>query len=264
MNALDAVVLGVIEGLTEFLPVSSTGHMILAQPWLGVDPNTAEWRVFLVVSQLGAIAAVVVYFWRDLLRRAASPPRGSWTNHFLAKLAFASAPAFIAGPLVNRWLETHLEHPAPVAVALIVGAVLMEVIDRRFRRVRPMTLEDVTPRQSLLVGLAQCVSMWPGTSRSMATIMGGMVVGLSPAVATELSFYMAIPIMIGASGLRVVTHASELSAASASNLLVGAATAFLVALAVVAGFMRYVRTRRFTPFAVYRVLLGAAVLLAGA
>ncbi len=261
MDLFSAVALGILEGLTEFLPVSSTGHMILAQPWLRVDPDRPDWRVFLVVSQLGAIAAVVVYFWRDLWRRSVAPARGTWSNHFLGKLVIASAPAFILGPLVNDWLETHLERPVPVAIALIVGAVLMELIERRFRRVRPMSLDDVTPRQCLAVGLAQCVSMWPGTSRSMATIMGGMVVGLSPAVAAELSFYMAIPIMLGASGLRLVKHAPELSSGAAATIVVGAATSFLVALAVVAGLMRYVRTQRFTPFAVYRALLGGAVLL---
>ncbi len=259
MNLFSSIILGIIEGLTEFLPISSTGHMIIAQPLLGV-PDSDQWQVFLIVSQIGAILAVVVYFWRDLWRRVFHPPSVVWERHILVKLIIAVAPALILGKLFNDFLEQHLEKPLPVALALIIGAGGIEYIDRRFRRQGIGQLEDVTLRQSFLVGLAQCVAMWPGVSRAAATIMGGMVVGLTPAVATEFSFYLAIPTMFAAGGYRLIKHHDKLTGASLSIILAGTTVAFLVALAVVAGFMSYVRRRRFAPFSIYRLLLGLLVL----
>lgn len=261
---LASVILGVIEGLTEFLPVSSTGHMILAQPLLDVDPERPQWRVFLFVSQLGAILAVVVYFWRGLWRRLLARPDGRLRDHMLAKLTGAMIPTIVLGLLFNDAMETHFESgpyaPAYVAVALIVGAVLIWIIDRRFRRTGEMRLDDVTLRQAIAIGLIQCVSMWPGVSRAAATIMGGMLLGLTPKVATEFSFYLAIPTMFAAGGYRLIKYHRDLTLDAAGVVLLGTAVSFLVALVVVAWFMNYVRSKPFTPFAVYRVLLGAAVL----
>ena len=262
METIQSLVLGVIEGLTEFLPVSSTGHMIIAQPLLGIDPEDPKWRVFLFVSQMGAILAVVLYFWRDLWRRTFHPRSRSWKQHIATKLTAALVPTIVLGLAFDDFMEKHLEgNPTAVAGALIVGALLMLFIDAVFRRRSEMNFDDITLRQAFLIGLAQCLSMWPGTSRAAATIMGGMVLGLTPRVAAQFSFYLAIPTMVAAGGYRLWKYRNDLTMDMAGMIATGTAAAFLVALFVVAAFMNYVQRRRFTPFAVYRILLGAAVLI---
>ncbi len=265
MELISAIILGIVEGLTEFLPVSSTGHLILVEALLGIDPAEPKWKVFLFVSQIGAILAVVVYFWRDLWRRIVRPRNRRWFDHILTKLAAAMVPTLFLGWLLGDLMEQYLETPtyAPVVVAgaLIVGAAVMEWIDRRFRRPGPMSLDDVTIGQATAIGALQCLSMWPGTSRAAASIMSGMVLGLTPAVATEFSFYLAIPTMLAAGTKRLWDNRALLSGEGVAVVVVGTATAFLVALLVVATFMAYVRRYRFTPFAIYRVVLGVAVLI---
>jgi undecaprenyl-diphosphatase len=261
MELLNAIVLGIIEGLTEFLPVSSTGHLILAEWFLGIHGDVSPWRVLLWVSQFGAIIAVLVYFWGDLWRRTFRPPSRNWRRHILTKLVVAMVPTVAGGLLLKGFLDPLETMPVAVAGALIVGAVLMELIDRRFRRMAHQELEDVTLRQAFLIGLIQCLSMWPGVSRAAASIMGGMALGLTPRVATEFSFYLAIPTLLGAAVKTLWKYRHDLTADVTMIVLVGTATAFVVALLVVAAFMGYVRRYRFTPFAIYRVLLGLAVLV---
>lgn len=260
MDYLRAAVLGVVEGLTEFLPVSSTGHMILVEPQIGVDPNLPQWRVLLIVSQLGAILAVIAYFARDLWRRTTTIPAGGLRGHLVPKLAVGVAPAMLVGVLIHDVMESHLQKPAPVAAALVFGGIGMILIDGRFRRESSGTLDDVTLRQAAAIGVIQCVSLWPGVSRSAATIMGGMIVGLSPRVSAEFSFYLAIPTMLAAGAYQLYSYRHDLTSDMMSVVLVGTATAFVTALAVIAGFLRYVQRHRFTAFAVYRIILGAAVL----
>lgn len=261
---LRAAILGLIEGLTEFLPVSSTGHMLIANPLLGVDPQQPQWRVFLFVSQLGAILAVVCYFWRDLWRRILTRPAGGWTDHLLTKLVAAMIPTVLLGLALNDVMETQFENatsgPIWTAVGLIAGAGAILYIDRRYRRGGPMELEQVTLRQAVLIGLIQCISMWPGVSRAGASIMGGMVLGLTPRVATEFSFYLAIPTMIAAGGYRLFKYRADLTPDVAGIVATGTVVAFVVALAVVTGFMSYVKRRTFTPFVIYRIALGVVVL----
>jgi undecaprenyl-diphosphatase len=262
-DILNAVILGIIEGLTEFLPISSTGHLVIAMPMLGIDATQPPWNVLLWVSQLGAIAAVVVYFWSDLSSRtfrAADPLGRVWTNHLITKLAVAMIPTTFAALLFKKALDPLEQMPIAVAVALIAGALLMAWIDRRFRHNRPQELEDVTLAQAAWIGAIQAISMVPGISRSGAGIMGGMVLGLSPRVATEFSFYLAIPTMLAASTYAFWKKGGQLTSESLGLVLVGTGTSFLVALVVIAGFMRFVRTQRFTPFVVYRIALGLAVL----
>jgi len=293
IDVIKAAILGVIEGLTEFLPISSTGHMILAEPLLRIDKDAPPWQAFLYFIQIGAILAVIVYFWRRLWRElfrwpAARPrttaeagagggppllrkPRGvkgffdrlssrPIANHLATKLLVAFLPAAIVGLALHKTLEKHLEKPVPIAVALIVGAVAMEWIERGHRKGATVSVEDVSLGQALAIGVAQCISIIPGTSRAMATIMGGMLVGLQPATAAVFSFYLAIPTLIAAGGFSLFKHRHELHRNEATLLGVGFATAFVVALLVVEGFMRYVQTRRLRPFAIYRVLLGSVVL----
>lgn len=261
MDLLRAVILGIVEGLTEFLPVSSTGHMILVMPWLGISAAQEPWGTLLWVSQLGAILAVVLYFWRDLWRRTFRPPTRLWADHIVVKLLAAMLPTvFLAVTLKKRYFDPLEESPVAVAAALIVGAGLMWWIDRRYRRDRPMSLEQVSLSQAFLIGLIQCVSMWPGVSRSAACILGGMMLGLTPRVAAEFAFYLAIPTMLGAAVKELGDVWQQLTPDAAALLLIGSTVAFLTALLVVAAFMGYVQRYRFTPFVVYRVILGAAVL----
>ncbi len=257
---LQAIILGVIEGLTEFLPVSSTGHMIIAMPWLGVDGREPPWPAFLYFIQIGAIAAVVLYFWRRLWRQVLTRPQGGMKNHLIVKLVVGVLPAAVVGLPLNDWVEAHFEKPLPVAVALVLGAVAMIVIERRFRKPTGQRIEDVTVRQAFLIGVAQCVSIFPGTSRAMATIFGGLMVGLPAATAAEFSFYLAIPTICGAGLVRLLKDSASLTSENATVLGIGFAVSFLVAWLVIAAFMRYVQTRPLQPFAVYRILLGAAVL----
>lgn len=262
MTSWQSVILGVVEGLTEFLPVSSTGHLILTNAALGVDQEAPTVKAFLFVSQIGAILAVVLFFWRDLWRRAVSFRPSAWRNHLATKVMVAFLPSVVIGLLANDFMEMYLERPVPVAIALIIGAGLIELIDRKCRLHRPMTLDDVTYRQALLVGLAQCISIIPGTSRAGATIMGGMAAGLTPKVATEFSFYLAIPTMFAAGGYRLFKYYDEIPLDSLAVILLGTAVAFVVALLVIAAFMGYVKRYRFTPFAIYRLILGGVVLWA--
>mgnify|MGYP000067779318 CR=1 FL=1 len=260
-DILKAVILGIVEGLTEFLPISSTGHMLLVMPLLRIDPSQPPWHAFLYFIQIGAILAVVVYFWRRLWKRIVHRPVGGIGRHLLTKLFVATLPAAVIGLPLNDWVEQRLEKPVFVAMALMLGAVAMELIEQRFRRPGPCEPDDITLRQALLIGVAQCVSIVPGVSRAMATILGGLVVGLSPALAAEFSFYLAIPTLLGAGLMKVVKHRESLHASDAGVLAVGFVTAFVVALLVVEGFMRFVQRHRLRPFAIYRVALGIIVLI---
>jgi undecaprenyl-diphosphatase len=261
MELINAVILGIIEGLTEFLPVSSTGHLILAEWLLRINGEFSPWRILLWVSQFGAIIAVVLYFWRDLWRRTFRPPSRDYRQHILVKLAVAMLPTVVIGLTLKSTLDPLENMPVAVAAALIAGAAAIEFIDRRCRREVPQELEDVTLRQAFLIGVIQCLSMWPGVSRAGASIMGGMALGLTPRVATEFSFYLAIPTMLGAALKTLWKYRHDLTPDVAAIVVVGSAAAFVVALVVVATFMGYVKRYRFTPFAIYRVVLGAAVLI---
>lgn len=258
MDIIHAIILGVIEGLTEFLPVSSTGHMVIAMPALGLEADQPPWNVLLWVSQFGAILAVIVYFWRDLWRRTFTRPERGWQHHLFVKLLAAMVPTVILALLFKDYLDPLESMPVAVAIALILGAGAIELIDRRYRREVPQTLDDVTLVQAFWIGVIQCISMIPGVSRSGATIMGGMTLGLSPRVATEFSFYLAIPTMLGAAVKTLGDH--KLEAEHLTVVLVGTAVSFVVALAVVAWFLDFVKRHRFRVFAIYRVVLGVAVL----
>ncbi len=260
MDLLYAFILGVIEGLTEFLPVSSTGHMVIAMPMLGIDAAKPPWNVLLWVSQFAAILAVIVVFWRDLWRRTFHPPRAGWHNHIMTKLFVAMVPTVVLAVLLHDYFEPLEQMPVAVAAALIVGAGAMELIDRRLRRSGPMELDDVTLRQAFLIGVIQCTSMWPGVSRSGATIFGGMALGLTPRVATEFTFYLAIPTMLAAAAKTLMDEGATLTAGDLWVVLTGSAAAFVVALFVVVGFLGFVKRYRFTVFAAYRVVLGVVVL----
>ncbi len=259
-DAVRAAILGIIEGLTEFLPVSSTGHMILAMPWLGIDGDRDPWPAFLYFIQIGAILAVILYFFRRLWRQIFYSTDRRVSQNIMTKVIIGTVPAVIVGLTLDKFMEAHFEKPYPVALALITGGVIMAIVESRFRRTTGPTIEQVSLRQAFLIGIAQCFSIIPGTSRSMATIMGGLIVGLPAATSAEFSFYLAIPTICGAGLLRIIKHRDALRGENTAIMSIGFATSFIVAWLTVALFMRYIQTRSLKPFAIYRVILGAAVI----
>jgi undecaprenyl-diphosphatase len=256
-----AVILGIVEGLTEFLPVSSTGHLVLVQPLLDLQSGDEFWSgAFNIFIQIGAILAVIIYFWRRLWRLAAHPGGRPLRDHILVKLFVAFLPAAVTGLLFHRYIEDHLEFPLPVAGALIAGGVAILLIERR--RTRPTVLDagDITLAQAFLIGVAQCAALFPGVSRAAATIMGGLLVGLSTAAAAEFSFFLAIPTLTAAGMFALLKHLDRIHHQEGFLLTVGFGVSFVTAWVVVAAFMRFIRTHRFTAFAVYRIILGIVVI----
>ncbi len=258
---VSALVLGVVEGLTEFLPVSSTGHLIIVSDLLGA--NDEKGKIFDIVIQLGAILAVC-WEYRARFALAFSGIRADpLQQRFAANLAVAFVPAAALGFLFASGIKQYLFNPVAVAMALVAGAIAIFAIERWYARrgaPRVTSVDAMTWRDALLIGFAQCLSLVPGTSRSGATIMGGMVVGLSRQAATEFSFFLAVPIMFAASGYQVVKYRELLAATDLGPFAVGFAVSFVAALVAVRGLIRFVATHDFRAFAWYRIALGAAVL----
>jgi undecaprenyl-diphosphatase len=267
MPLLIAVLLGIVEGLTEYLPVSSTGHLVLAGHWLGLSDGDPATSSFEIVVQLGAVLAVVAHY-RTLLteRLRGLATRDPRTRQLFVALAVAFAPTAIAGLALRKTIKAHLFGPLPVAAALVAGGIVMIVVERlRARRGAPVAdgLEHVTPARALAIGLGQCVSLWPGSSRSMCTIVAGQLTGLSTGTAAEFSFLLALP-TLGAATLYEAMKARHTLAANVgvTSLVLGLLVSFLVAWAVIATFIKYLRTRGLEPFGWYRVVVGAVVLWA--
>ena len=258
---IDSIILGIVEGLTEFLPVSSTGHLIIVSDLLG--DNGDKGKVFDIVIQLGAILAVCWEFRARLMKAFAGIAKDPVQQRFAANLFVAFLPAAIVGLALQKIIKAHLFNPVSVAMALIVGAVAIFIIERWYARHGSPRVNDVdamTWKDALKVGFAQCLALVPGTSRSGATIMGGMVFGLSRQVATEFSFFLAIPIMFAASGYELFKNRAMLTADDLTSIAVGFVVSFLFALAAVKGLIRYVMRHDFNAFAWYRIALGLAVL----
>ncbi len=256
-----ALVLGVVEGLTEFLPVSSTGHLIIVSDLLGVHDEKG--KVFDIVIQLGAILAVC---WEYRARFAAAfggLARDPVQQRFATNVMVAFIPAALVGLAFQSQIKAYLFKPVPVAIALIGGALAIFAIERWYERHGAPTVVSVDAmgwKDALKVGLAQCLSLIPGTSRSGATIMGGMVFGLSRQAATEFSFFLAVPIMFAATGYQVVKYRDLFTAADLGPFAVGFVVSFFAALLAVRALIRYVATHDFRAFAWYRIALGIAVL----
>jgi undecaprenyl-diphosphatase len=259
-----AVILGIVEGLTEFLPVSSTGHMILAMPLLGItpaDPSFRFWNdVFIIFIQLGAILAVVIYFWRRLWRLTFKAGSTPWHENILVKLLVAFLPAAVIGKLAHEFIEARLMNPFVVACALVLGGIGILVIEKTVKRQAFTDAGAIPLTRALGVGFAQCLAMIPGTSRSAATIMGALVLGMTPPAAAEFSFFLAIPTMFAASLYSLKKNLDQVSADRIAPLAIGFGVSFIVAWVVVAAFIRFIQTHKFTSFAIYRIVIGAAVL----
>ena len=257
---LTAIILGIVEGLTEFLPVSSTGHLILATELLGY--NAEKWAVFNIAIQPGAIVAVVVLYWRTFWDAFIGLFR--WDPKavaFVRNLIVAFVPAVVIGLAFNDRIEALLESATVVAWALIVGGFGILAVERLANPRESGGVAEVSLWQAVAVGLVQCLAMIPGVSRSGATILGAMAVGIDRKTAAEFSFFLALPTLTGATALQLFKHRDALDSGQYGLIALGAAVSFLVALAVIRLFVTYVSRHGFAPFAWYRIVVGAAALI---
>jgi undecaprenyl-diphosphatase len=255
-----ATVLGIVEGLTEFLPVSSTGHLIIAGHLLGFVGDKAS--SFEVAIQLGAILSVLFLYWRRFLglipdhARRDSSTRSTlrgWSG--LWRIGLATFPALLVGYLARHTIKEKLFTPEAVTLALVIGGVLILLVERLALRQKPGTLDTLTPRQAFGIGLFQVLALWPGTSRAAATIVGGMLLGLDRKGAAEFSFLIAVPVLFAASGYELIKMRSQLAFDDSLQLAVGFIVSFIVALIAVKGFVRFLEHGKLTPFAWYRIIV---------
>ncbi len=285
---LVALLVGVVEGLTEFLPVSSTAHIILTQALLGMRLDNPFWKMFTVVIQLGAILSVVVYFRARLLAfvqsflasfsgsktpqsesQSGSDPAVSkpWWQHPLALVLISFVVTAIPCYLMDELIGENLERPWVIGASMLLGGIAMLWIDRVYSPIaKTHSVERMTMGQAIFIGAAQILAAtFPGTSRSMATIAAGQIMGLSRPAALEFSFFLSIPVMLAASGFKllqfILKSPIEIGTSEWLTLGIGFVTSFVVALAVIAWFMNWVKSQGFAPFAIYRMVVGVAVIL---
>ena len=271
-DMLRSIVYGVIEGITEWLPISSTGHMILAEQVLKFSLSAEFMEMFRVVIQLGAILAVVVLYFKKLWPFCGDNGRDSglakhirWpVMRLWGKIIVACLPAAVLGLLLDDWMDAHLYNSVVVAIMLIVYGIAFILIERRPRVPTTTKLSRITYKQAIIVGAWQVLALIPGTSRSGATIIGGLLCGMSRACASQFTFFLAIPVMAGASLLKVVKFVLSGAAMTGTEiavLVVGCVVAFVVSLAAIRFLMDYVKRHTFTAFGVYRIALGIVVLV---
>ena len=279
---LKAAVMGIVEGLTEFLPISSTGHLILAGALLGLDDEKG--KVFDIAIQTGAIFAVILVYWQKISRTVLDLPTDITARRFAANVVIAFLPAVVLGLLFGKQIKMYLFTPEVVASTFIVGGLIILWVEQKLKAnassgllhgdsaenvltssaaVQPLAriqnVDDMTPLDALKVGFVQCLAMIPGTSRSGATIIGGMVLGLSRKAATDFSFYLAIPTLIGAGAYSLYKERELLSLADTPTFAVGLLFSFISAWVCVRWLLRYIASHSFVPFAWYRIVFGIAV-----
>ena len=252
--------MGIVEGLTEFLPISSTGHLIVFGDLLNFHSNG---KVFEIAIQLGAVLAVVFEYRRRFAHVVTHIGREPETNRFVLNLAIAFIPAAVVGLLFSKQIKAFLFNPISVATALVVGGLLILWIEKRqsTRTPKVMRVEDMRPKDALVVGLAQILALIPGTSRSGSTIMGGMLWGLERKAATEFSFFLAVPVMIAATFYDVIKHYKDFSLQDAMLIVVGFVAAFVAGLVAVKALLKFIATKNYVPFAWYRIVFGGVILL---
>ncbi len=268
---LKAAIMGVVEGLTEFLPISSTGHLILAGSLLNFTGERV--KVFEIAIQTGAMFSVVWEYRQRLLRTVTGITHDPVAQRFALNVLVAFLPAAFFGLLLGSWVKQHLFYPVPVAMALVVGGIVILLVEARHKRLfgerdleggrkaRVETVDDMTPMDALKVGLLQCLALIPGTSRSGATIIGALVLGFSRKAATEFSFYLGIPTLMGAGAYSVWKQRDLLAWSDVPMFAVGTVVAFFSALLCIRWLIRYVSSHDFTAFAWYRIVFGGLVLL---
>ena len=261
---LKAILFGIVEGITEWLPVSSTGHIILLDEFVKLNVSEAFMEMFEVVIQLGAILAVIVLFFHKLNpfspKKDTLQKKNTWQLWF--KVVVAVIPSAVIGLLLDDWMDENLYNYIVVAIALVVYGVAFLFVEKGNRAVRTEQVEDISYKTAILIGAFQCLSLIPGTSRSGSTILGAILLGVSRSAGAEFSFFLAIPTMLGASALKLLKFL--LSGAQAAGLeiavlLVGCVVSFVVSVLVIKGLMEYVRKHSFAVFGIYRIILGVAV-----
>ena len=268
IELLKAVLFGIVEGITEWLPISSTGHLILLNEFVKLNMSEEFQSMFDVVIQLGAILAVIVLFFHKLNpfapSKSASEKKQTWQLWF--KVCAAIIPSGLVGVLFDDWMDAHLHNGVVVSIALIVYGIAFLLVERRNQGKHLKVVSDVHDiglKTALMIGFFQCLSLIPGTSRSGSTILGAILIGVSRSAGAEFSFFMAIPTMLGASaikGLKFILSGVSATGTEIGVLIVGCIVSFVVSLLVIRGLMEYVRKHSFSVFGVYRIVLGIVVL----
>ena len=268
LELLKAVLFGIVEGITEWLPISSTGHLILLNEFITLKMTDEFQSMFDVVIQLGAILAVIVLFFNKLnpFDPAKKPAQKKQTWELWFKVIVAILPSGILGVLFDDWMDAHLHNGIVVAIALIVYGIAFIAVERANANKKPLiaSVHAIDYKTALLIGAFQALSLIPGTSRSGSTILGAILLGVSRGAGAEFSFFMAIPTMLGASaikGLKFILSGVEATGTEIGVLIVGCIVSFLVSMVVIRGLMEYVRKHSFSAFGIYRIVLGAIVLL---
>lgn len=271
LEILKAVLFGVVEGITEWLPISSTGHMILLNEFVKLNVSSQFWDMFLVVIQFGAILAVILLYWKTIwplgIYRHRKRTRIVWKKDTLSlwgKTIVACIPAGVVGVLLDDWLDEHLYNWLVVAIMLILVGVAFLVVEKVMKDRKPQIteLKDLGMKQALIIGMFQLIAaVFPGTSRSGATIIGGLLIGVSRTVAAEFTFILAIPVMAGASLLKMLKFGFHFTGKETAVLGTGVVVAFVVSVIVIRFLMGYIRKHDFKPFGWYRIVLGALVIV---
>ena len=260
-DIIKAIILGIVEGLTEFLPVSSTGHLILVSEFVDFTGDFA--KLFEIVIQLGAIMSVIVYFWHKLFPfgRSKTPVEKTQTWDLWKKTLVGVFPAILLGATFGKHIQEYLFNPITVALALVIGGIALIILERRKTQVQINSISSLSYKTAFLIGIVQCLAMIPGTSRSAATIIGAMFFGASRVVAAEYSFFLAIPTLFAASAYSLLKSGFNLDMSQVQLLVIGSIVSFLVAWLVIAGFMKFITKRDFQPFGYYRIILGIFILV---
>lgn len=248
MTYLEALILAIIEGITEFLPISSTGHMVIASTFMGISDNALT-KNFEIVIQLGAILSVVVLYWRKFLT----------SFRFYVKLAFAFLPAAIAGFFLENYIDRLLANVWVVIVAILLGGIVLIFVDRWFKHAEGTEEQELSWFQAFKIGCFQCIAMIPGVSRAAATIIGGMAVGLNRRTAAEFSFFLAVPTMLGASAKKMMDSYKTIQHHDIVILLLGSIVAFVVAMFAIKAFIGFLKQYGFKWFGYYRILIGVVL-----
>lgn len=267
IEILKALILGIVEGITEWLPISSTGHMILVDEFLKLNVSEEFKSMFLVVIQLGAILAVVVLYFKNLIPLDVQNKKLHWKKDTLTmwlKIIVSCVPAAIVGVFFDDQLEAVFYNWQTVSAALIIFGILFIIIEKRNRGREPKinSINDITYKTAIIIGMFQLIAaVFPGTSRSGATIVGALLIGVSRSIAAEYTFFLAVPVMFGASALKLVKFGFDFSSMELAILAVGLISAFVVSILAIKFLMSYIKKHDFTVFGWYRIVLGAAVIL---
>lgn len=260
---LIVIILGIVEGLTEFIPVSSTGHMILVEKFLE-NPNLSQefMNSFVVIIQFGAILSVLLYFWRDLWPFSGDKENFKEKMQLWSKILVGVIPAGVIGLKADDYIESIMNGSEVIAITLIVYGIIFMFIEKKLQNSSKISsLKEMSYKTAIAIGFFQCLAMIPGTSRSGATIIGGLLLGVSRAVAAEFSFFLAIPTMAGATLLKLVKNGLNFTNQEWVLLAIGMVVSFIVAYIVIKWFMGYIKTKTFKIFGIYRVILGVLILI---